>query len=152
LFRAIAIPARSFLHLVTQVEQIVCLRNIHAHLAEGGRLLLNFFTPRLDALLKFTDPTPNYVQLNVFKHPVTGEDLEVSYRQVNDLNEQVQDIRWRFCSGGRVQETPMKIRWIYRNEFLLLAKLAGFDQTAVYGDFDKSAYKGEGEMVWVVEK
>ena len=46
----------------------------------------------------------------------------------------------------------MTIRWIYRPEFELLTKLAGFEVAALYSGFEREPYKGEEEMVWVLEK
>jgi ubiquinone/menaquinone biosynthesis C-methylase UbiE len=44
-FDHIFIPARSFLHLSNQDEQIKCLKNIYSHLNNGGRFLINFLIP-----------------------------------------------------------------------------------------------------------
>lgn len=151
-FDTILIPARSFLHLPTQDEQISCLKTVHKHLRPEGRFMLNFFTPGLKALLSHTNPDPEFAPLGTYKHPETQEKIEVSRRQVNDLSEQVQHITWRFAFAGTSHETPMRVRWIYKNEFELLAKLAGLRVLALYSDFEKEPYRGEGEMVWVLEK
>ncbi len=42
-FGLVLIPFRSFLHLLTEADQIACLRCVHQHLSPGGRLALNFF-------------------------------------------------------------------------------------------------------------
>src|SRR5688572_14248941 len=42
-FGLVIIPFRSFLHMLTVADQKACLRSVHAHLVEGGRLALNFF-------------------------------------------------------------------------------------------------------------
>jgi ubiquinone/menaquinone biosynthesis C-methylase UbiE len=41
----VAIPFRSFLHLITDEEQRGCLASVHRHLVVGGRLALNFYVP-----------------------------------------------------------------------------------------------------------
>jgi len=151
-FEAIFIPARSFLHLPTQDEQIACLKNIHKHLRTEGRFMLNFFTPSPKALLSHTHPDPEFARFGTYKRPETKEKIEVSYRQVNDLSEQVQHITWRFEFVGESYETRMQLRCIYKNEFELLAKLAGLRVSALYSNFEKRPYRGEGEMVWVLEK
>lgn len=48
----------------------------------------------------------------------------------------------------------MTMRWIYKEEFRLLLKLAGFTEWELYGDFDKSRYSYESQemMIWIVKK
>ena len=151
-FEVIFIAARSFLHLVTQEEQIACLRNIHHHLQPQGRLLLNFFTPRHDMLVRYASGDSGFMDRGSFTHLETGEPIQLSMRQTNDLANQVQHLTWRFQIGSECRDVPMTVRWIYRSEFELLAKLTGFEVAALYSGFERELYKGEGEMVWVLEK
>jgi len=151
-FEAIFIPARSFLHLSAQEDQLACLRNIHRHLRDDGTFMLNFFTPSLPALLSFLDPDPEFSEFGQFPHPDGKGAIKVSVRQTNDLSEQIQYITWRFDLGDELHDSPMLVRWIYRQEFELLAKLSGFQVSALYSGFDKSPYHGDGEMVWVLQK
>lgn len=151
-FQSIFIPARSFLHLATQGDQLACLRNIHRHLQADGTLMLNFFTPSLSVLLSRVHPSPEFMDIGEYAHPDGKGVIAVSMRQTNDLSEQVQHITWRFEVEGQVHESPMLVRWIYKNEFELLAKLSGFTVENLYSGFDKSPYNGEGEMVWVLKK
>lgn len=151
-FESIFIPARSFLHLATQEDQLACLRNIHRHLRDDGTFMLNIFTPSLSALVSRADPNPAFTDFGQFPHPDGESVINVSTRQTNDLSEQVQHITWRFEFDGHAQESGMLVRWIYKKEFELLAKLSGFAVAKLYSGFDKSPYNGEGEMVWVLEK
>jgi SAM-dependent methyltransferase len=151
-FDAVFIPARSFLHLVTQEEQITALRNIHRHLRPDGQLLLNFFTPNLRLLVERLDPNPNFVYHRTYLHPGNAREMVVSYRQINDPSAQIQNITWRFQMGEESYDSLMRVRWIYRPEFELLARYAGFRVAALYGGFDRDPYDGKDEMVWVLEK
>jgi SAM-dependent methyltransferase len=151
-FDAIFIPARSFLHLTSQDEQITCLTNIHAHLRDGGRFLLNFFTPGLEALLRHARPAQDFAPHSTYVLPETDTVVELAFAQENDLANQVQHITWRFTLGGADYETEMTVRWIYWQEFQLLLRLAGFRRWDVYSGFDKEPYDGNGEMVWSVQK
>ena len=151
-FEAIFIPARSFLHLSTQEDQLACLRNVHRHLRDDGTFMLNFFTPSLAALLSHIDSNPDYTDFGQFQNPDGNGVINVSMRQTNDLSEQIQHITWRFELDKQVHESPMLVRWIYKKEFELLAKLAGFTVAQLYSGFDKSPYNGEGEMVWALKK
>ena len=151
-FESIFIPARSFLHLPTQEDQLACLQNIHRHLREDGTFMLNFFTPSLSALLSRANSNPDFADFGQFPHPDGKGAINVSMRQTNDLSEQIQYITWRFEVSGQVHESPMLVRWIYKKEFELLAKLEGFRVSRLYSGFTKSPYAGEGEMVWVLKK
>ena len=151
-FDAVIIPARSFLHLTIQEEQIACLRTIRNHLAPSGRLLLNFFTPDQRHILSRTDPNPAFEELETFVHAETGRPVRLLFRQVNDLPNQLQNIAWRFVYDGETRDSEMSVRWIHRSEFELLARLAGFRVDALYGGFSKEPYAGQGDMVWVLEK
>jgi hypothetical protein len=51
-FRLATIPFRPFQHLITVDDQLRCLRSIHRHLAEGGRLILDLFNPSLPSLVR----------------------------------------------------------------------------------------------------
>ena len=151
-FDAIFIPARSFLHLATQEDQITCLRNIYHHLHENGVLMLNFFTPDLGFISQYVDPHHEYKQIAEFPHPDGLGVINVSTRQTNDPVEQIHHITWRFEMFDQVYESPMLVRWIFKNEFQLLAKLAGFRVKHLYSGFVETPYNGKSEMVWVLEK
>jgi SAM-dependent methyltransferase len=151
-FDAVIIPARSFLHLTTQEEQIACLRTIHSHLAPSGKLLLNFFTPHPRHILAQTDSDPTFEEFATFVHPDSEEPVRLLFRQVNDLPRQLQRITWRFIYQGETTNSTMTVRWIHRSEFELLAKLTGFGVEGLYGGFSRQPYTGREEMVWVLEK
>lgn len=152
LFDAVFIPARSFLHLPTRDDQIACLRTIHRHLRDHGRLMINFFTPAEEALRSRLDPNPPFSDFETYTDAESGRTIKVMFRQVNDLVQQIQHITWRFQIAGEVQETPMFVRWIYTDEFESLVKTTGFRVAALYSGFDKTPYSGDGEMVWILEK
>jgi SAM-dependent methyltransferase len=44
-FGLVIIPYRSFLHLLTEADQLACLSRVYEHLRPGGRFALNFFVP-----------------------------------------------------------------------------------------------------------
>ena len=48
-FGLVIVPFRSFLHLLTEADQLACLSCVHEHLLPGGRFALNFFVQPLAA-------------------------------------------------------------------------------------------------------
>lgn len=150
---AIFIPARSFLHLTEQEKQVACLRNIHNHLKDGGKLALNFFNPNLRSLASRTVEPEEFTPHGTYVDPLNGSSIDLSYKQINDLPNQVQNVTWRFEANDSEHLTRMGIRWIYSEEFKLLLRLAGFERWELYGDFDKSKFNAESdEMVWIAWK
>lgn len=153
-FDAIIIPARSFLYLITQQDQINCLRNVRTHLKDGGKLLLNFFNPMgYLEVISGVEPPNGFLPLGTFKHPNTGEDVNIDFTYVNDIASQLQKGLMRFTFGGQSYYCDMPMRWIFREEFQLLLRLSGFSRWEVYGSFSRKPFEGcDGEMIWKVWK
>jgi len=155
-FTAITIPACAFMLILTQDEQIACLKNIYAHLEPGGLLLLNFYIPSLDRDLLKHSSTPlveNY--LDEFEHTQTGLPVTVTHRNEIDLGEQRETIYWEFEHDGEREEIPLYCRWIYKEEFQLLLRLAGFEKWQLFGSHDGKPYVGSSDLTltyWIVEK
>jgi SAM-dependent methyltransferase len=154
-FAAITVPASAFLLLPTQEEQIACLKNIYEHLEPGGRLLLNFYIPAMDDLLRHQREPMTEEHLGDFVHPESGDSIEVTHRTEVDLSAQTETIYWHFTCGEQTAEVPLYGRWIYKEEFQLLLRLAGFSHWQLYGSPDGAPYEpgdGMGLSYWVVEK
>lgn len=152
-FNAVIIPARSFLHLTSQDDQIAFLRNIHTHLYPGGQLMFNFFNPDKECLTERSNHSADWIRVSGYNHPETGEEIILSFKQMNDLSAQLQHITWRFNWGESTHHPDMTVRWIYKEEFQLLLRLAGFQSWKLYGGFDRSDFAaGSTELIWMVEK
>lgn len=152
-FDSIFIPCRSFLHLTEQEKQVACLRNIRDHLTDGGKLALNFFNPSLPSLASRTVDADAFTPQGTYVDPSDGSSIDLSYKEINDLSNQVRQLTWRFEANGSEHLTEMGIRWIYSEEFKLLLRLAGFERWELYGDFDKSGFTAQSdEMVWIAWK
>jgi|GEM_PF-392290 ubiquinone/menaquinone biosynthesis C-methylase UbiE len=142
-FSAVIIPASSFMMLATQEDQVACLKSIREHLQPRGRLLLNFYIPSLaDDLLRHVVYPPREEEFGTFEHPETGRPIEVSYSKVCNLATQTETYTWFFEYDSHTAEVPMKARWIYKEEFQLLLRLAGFREWVLYGGWDCREYEG----------
>ncbi len=149
-FGAIFIPARSFLHLTEQEKQLACLTNTRGHLGDGGKLVLNFFNPSLQSLASRIVEPEEFTPEGTYADPSDGSRIDLFYKQISDQANQVQHGTWRFETDGLEHLTQMGIRWIYKEEFKLLLRLAGFERWEVYGGFDKSEFSAQSdEMVWI---
>jgi SAM-dependent methyltransferase len=130
-FAAITIPTNTFSMLTTQEAQIKTLRNIHAHLSPGGKLLLDF---RLAGLRDLVE-SPHEVQgsWHTWTHPTSG--LPIRQRIVGrfDFNRQLVLDHCFIEYQGEAEDFPMTARWIFKEEFQLLLRLAGFEDWECYG-------------------
>ncbi|MCE2450305.1 MAG: class I SAM-dependent methyltransferase [Candidatus Latescibacteria bacterium] len=155
-FAAILIPASSFMLLPSQAAQIACLERIRAHLVPGGRLLMNFYIPSLaDDLLAHVRPSPSLEEFGEFTHPETGRRISVRFKKIVDLGEQTEHYQWFFTYAGETAVESMTARWIYKEEFQLLLRLAGFSRWQLFGTHDGQPYAGAKEIgttYWVVDR
>lgn len=148
-FSLIIIPARSFLHNLTSDDQVGTLKSCRKNLAEGGRLVLTFFYPDPEIILN--DYGREIVQ------PVQSAEkgLELArFSRFADELEQVVEFTFDWRRDGRsVSTLNSHISIIYKREFELLLRLAGFSRWQVYGGFDLQPLESpKQEMVWIIEK
>jgi ubiquinone/menaquinone biosynthesis C-methylase UbiE len=149
-FDAVIIPNRSFLHNVSQAEQISTLRNIYNHLTDSGKLMLNFFQPKPSVLIQKMSQFEHFAD---FSNPLTKEPISLYYKENKDILNQIINIEWKFKTLHEEHLTNMKVKWIYKSEFELLLKLVGFKMIEVFGDFDKNEVQADSrELVWIASK
>lgn len=157
-FRLVTLPFRPFQHLTTVEEQLACLDCIRRHLVEGGRLILDLFNPKLEALVgtnfgeegaeepEFSMPDGRRV---IRRHKIVSRDVQ------NQIN-YVELVYYVNHPDGRqerlVQAFPM--RYLFRFEAEHLLGRAGFEVEQLYADYDKSPYgsKYPGELIFVARR
>lgn len=152
-FGLVMIPCRAFLHLLTPEDQRKALRCIGEHLVDGGRLIMNMFDPRLDALL---DDSREAMQETVI--PESGNRVVMRDTATHDMERQVIEADFAFeefdLRGTMVAQVhaPLTLRWVYRYEMQHLLELCGFEVEALYGDFERGPFRYGGEQVWVARR
>jgi SAM-dependent methyltransferase len=157
-FALVTIPFRPFQHLTTVAGQKQCLATIQRHLAPGGRLILDLFNPKLEALT-----SDNLGQELGDEPPFTMPDGRVVARRfrtvARDYFEQVirteliYDVTYPDGRSERlVHAFPM--RYLFRYEAEHLLRLCGYEIEALYAGYDKSAYGSTypGELIFVARK
>lgn len=153
------IPYRGFLHLMNPEEQKQALGNIHSHLQEGGRLVLNFFVPDLSVIAAHLTPLGAAFLRQIEAPGESGRALLISGTKLYDPYTQRIEELWsveEVDTDGQVvnrRYLPLKLRWIYRYEMEHLLELCGFEVEALYGWFDRRPFDAESrEMVWICRK
>jgi SAM-dependent methyltransferase len=124
-FDAILIPTNTFSMLDTQEAQIRALRTIYAHLAPAGKLLLDIRLAGMRDLVEGTDASPG--RWHSWRHPETGHLIRQRVDGQIDLNKQLILDRCFIEYDDEAAEFPMTARWIFKEEFVLLLRLAGFE-------------------------
>lgn len=157
-FRLASIPFRPFQHLTTVVDQLACLRSIYDLLADGGRLILDLFNPKLEALtadnigqeideeIEFSLPDGSCVRRwycirgrNLFEQIVRSE--LIYYVTRPDGREE-----------RLVHAFPM--RYLFRFEAEHLLARAGFEVEEIYSGYDRSPFGSEypGELIIIARR
>jgi hypothetical protein len=152
-FAAILIPTNSFAMLPTQEAQIGALRAIAAHLALGGRLLLDL---RLAGVRDVADGSKAVRgRWYTWTHPETGRPIRQRVDGRLDFNhQQVLDQCYIEYEDEKV-DFPMISRWIFKEEFTLLLRLAGFTRWRYYStpeDAPLDLGPEDQYSYWIVEK
>jgi SAM-dependent methyltransferase len=146
------VAMNTFMHLLTQAEQLRALRHWRAHLAPGGLLLVDIFHPdvtqlagldgRLEWDKSWTDPETGATVLKLFARTVN---LAEQILHVTLIYDEV-------YPDGQVRRTlaPFDMRYLWRFEAELLLKSAGFALEAVYGNWDLTPFEGTSPRLILV--
>jgi SAM-dependent methyltransferase len=157
-FDLVIIPFRAFQHLLMVEDQISCLKCVHKHLNEGGKLVLDLFNPSLERLvddkyLGEVDEEPEFIMPDgrkvVRRNKYLGRDLE----------NQILSIQFIFYiahpDGGKERFTEnAQMRYLFRFEAEHLLERCGFKVNAVYGDLNRTPFGSlaNQELIFMAEK
>jgi SAM-dependent methyltransferase len=138
-YARIVIGFNSFLHNLTQGDQLRTLRCCREHLEPGGSLQLVAFHPSVTNLIEYDAGERLSKEI---AEPTTGRSLRVWDRTETDLVEQVRRVfrRVEECSAdGAVTATwtlSLDLRYVWKPEMELLLQTAGFRRWDVRPLFD----------------
>jgi SAM-dependent methyltransferase len=153
LFEAIIVPSNSFVMLATQEAQITALKNIYAHLAPKGMLLLDLRLAGMRGLVEGSVAVQG--RWHTWMHPETGRPIRQRVDGRCDFNRQLVQDLCRIEYEGKSEEFPMTARWIFKAEFQLLLRLAGFDHWESFGTPEGAALEfglDDTHSYWIVYK
>ncbi len=131
-YALIAIGFNSFLHNLTQANQLASLRCCRHHLVSGGRLVIVAFHPSADKLIEWSGPEKLVKDL-----PHRDGSVRLWDHADDDRVEQVRHMTRRIeftdASGGvtRRETVHFSLRYIYKPEMELLFRVAGFSSWQV---------------------
>jgi len=153
LFVLIFIPFQSFTEITDPDDECRTLERIHAHLADGGRLICTLHNPAVrlrsvDGLYRLWHKAPlPSGGLVLLWGSQTHQDGLVS---IDEFYE-VFDARRMMQARHHVE---LVFRLLTRMEFETMASEAGFAVEALYGSYDRSPFEEESSpyMIWILGK
>ena len=119
-------------NLRTQRQQVTCFRNAAAHLASGGRFLVENGVPKLHRL----PPGETIVPFDVSPR-------HLGFDEYIDRVNQISISHHYHLDGDRVRTTSPAFRYVWPSELDLMAELAGLEFESRWADWDRSPFTGD---------
>ena len=162
-FAAVALPTtyrfafvvmNTFMHLLTQAEQLAALRHWREHLTPDGLLLIDVFQPDVGELSGF-DGRVEFDKMWI--DPANGSTVVKQVIRSVDQTEQLVHIVMLYdevAQDGQMQRSvvPFDLRYLWRNEAQLLLEMAGFTLEGIYGDWTLAPLDAAGERMILVAR
>lgn len=131
-------------NLTSQEAQIECFQNAAAHLAPGGRFVIEVGLPALRKLPPGQDTVPFYIESESDGNGRVGFDLyDVVTQQFSSNHVSVEN------STGLFSSIPF--RYVWPAELDLMARIAGLEFQSRWGDWTKAPFTAESSShvsVW----
>jgi SAM-dependent methyltransferase len=124
-FSLIIVPFRSFLFNLTTDDQLMALQRFRAHLLPGGRLILNFFYPDLERMMSFGKESEDMIVLENGKYLLREKSFFV-----DEVNQTIETTAALFKGNDLFWKGTYRMAFIYKKEFELLLRLAGFSRAS----------------------
>lgn len=119
-------------NLRTQSSQVACFANAAAHLAPGGRFLIENGVPQLRGL-----PRGETIR------PFDVSPGHLGFDEYVDLVDQISVSHHYFIDGGRVRTVSSAFRYVWPSELDLMARLAGMQLESRWADWHRTAFTGD---------
>ncbi len=119
-------------NLRTQALQVACFRNAAAHLAPGGRFVIENQVPLLHRLPQGETIVP---------FDVSPQHL--GFDEYVDRVNQISISHHYFINGDRVRTSSPAFRYVWPSELDLMAQLAGLEPEARWADWHRTSFTGD---------
>ena len=137
-FKLIFMPFNSMQHLAERAGLESLFASVRAHLAPGGRFILDVFNPHPGCLVR--DPE-EFLPVSCYKDPRGKEQILVEEQYFYDRAAQVSRITWRYTRGRkRFASRKLNMRCFFPQELDALLHYNGFKALRKYGDFNLSPF------------
>ena len=129
-FRLIYVPFNTLFGLLTQEDQLSCLRAVARHLTEDGAFVAECFVPDLSLFDRGQRVSAIDVRTDMLRLDVT----------TNDPVAQTSTTQHVAIRDGSVRIYPVRVRFAYVAELDLMATVAGLRLRERFADWDRSPF------------
>ena len=141
-YRLIAIVFNTLWALLTQEDQVRCLRNVAEHLTPDGAFVTEMYVPdpgRFDRgqRIEARNIEARRVILDASRHDPEHQRVSVQFIALED--------------GGGISMFPVELRYIYPSELDLMAELAGLRLRERWGGWKREPFDPAGWCISVFE-
>jgi SAM-dependent methyltransferase len=145
-FDLVVVAGNSLLHLHETADLVGCFRAVRAHLAPGGRLVLDVFNPDV-RLLAQADGVRRTRDALSYYDPDHGS-VTVDVAETYDAAAQVTRGTWWFSTGSEpdFDVTPLELRSVFPQELPALLALGGLRLVERYGDWSGGPFTGDSAI------
>lgn len=144
-FALIVITYNTAMHL-NQLELRTALRTARRHLRVDGLLLIDFANP---IQLASAPDQPQFALEQRMQTHTNGEVLQYA-RWKNDVEKQQVTVEWRYVpEDGQITNAKTVYHYIYPHALQMMMEKSGLEWQAVYGNYDRSAFKESSERMIV---
>ncbi len=145
-FDLVVIAANSLLHLHETDELVGCFRSVRRHLAPGGRLVLDVFTPSVRLLAQADGVRRRREDLS-FVDPDRGV-VHVDVAETYDADAQVTRGTWWFSTELEADfaVAPLEMRSIFPQELPVLLSLGGLRIVERFGDWSRTPFTSDSAV------
>ncbi len=138
-FSLVFLVFNTITNLLTQDEQVACFANAAAHLAPGGRFVVEDNVPQLRRL----PPGERYVPFAIDDQHLGVDEYDVVAQHLVSHHSSVVD--------GKGLRFSSRHRYAWPSEYDLMARLAGLTLESRWGGWDRSPFTADSEAhvsVW----
>jgi len=147
-FKLIFIPFNSMQHLADRSSLERFFASVRAHLAPGGRFILDVFNPHPGFLVRDEE---ELLPVFCYKDPRGKEQILVEEQYSYDRAAQVSRITWHYTRGRkRFASRKLNMRCFFPQELDALLHYNGFKMLRKYGDFDLSEFTADSPKQIVI--
>ena len=142
-YRLIAVVFNTLWALLTQEEQVRCVRNVADHLTEDGTFVTEMFVP---------DPARFDRDQRVQVRNIESRRVVLETSQHDAGNQRVSSQLIALQDGGGISMFPVELRYIWPSELDLMAQLAGLRLRERWGGWKHEPFQPTGLCISVYER
>jgi SAM-dependent methyltransferase len=154
-FALIVCPFRSFLHNLTEADQLACLSRVRQHLKPNGRFAFNVFHPSLTFMAEHAGALTGVWRWRGTYDVASGGWVVLSEAARYDTVAQRVHALQRYevyRQGGTLERTSIvriELAYLYPPDIRRLLSKAGFQDISIKGGFDGREFTRDGEELVV---